>query len=299
MKGSMSTLERSRRITGILFCLPALALLLVFVLYPLGRLIVGSFTDWKGYGTTSNFIGLENYAKLGQIQYFKEMVIATIFYVVADTILKNVLSFTLALSLDKKGKGRVNRSVMRTIWYLPALLSGIVTGICWHIMYNYNNGIINQLLSSAGLEKVNWLETRGLINVCIVVAALWAGVGSTCIIYLAGLQGISTELYEAATIDGADESQVIRHITVPLMAPSITINVMTTSIGAFKAYELPAKIGVGPSESAKLIASKIVDLGSGSYYGRGLALAVILTAVITAISLLQLYYLRKNEEKNG
>ena len=101
-------------------------------------------------------------------------------------------------------------------------LSGAIVGILWRIMYNYNNGVINEIFSAFGLSPVNWLETKGVTNFAIIVGNTWAQVGLCFVIFLAGLQSIPTDLYEAAVLDGASSGQILRKITFPMMAPSIS-----------------------------------------------------------------------------
>ena len=145
-------------------------------------------------------------------------------------------------------------------------------------MYNYNNGVINKIITSAGLPAVNWLETRGVTNIAIIIGAAWVQIGLCVVVFLAGLQSIPQEMYEAASIDGATPSQQLKNITIPMMASSITINVITTTIAAFKAYELPYLISKGlPGHSTLLITQRIFFFGFQAFdYGRGSALSVVL-----------------------
>ena len=165
-------------------------------------------------------------------------------------------------------------------------------------MYNYNNGVINKIITSAGLPAVNWLETRGITNIAIIIGAAWVQIGLCVVVFLAGLQSIPQEMYEAASIDGATPSQQLKNITIPMMASSITINVITTTIAAFKAYELPYLISKGlPGHSTLLITQRIFFFGFQAFdYGRGSALSVVLLLIIALISLVQLVVLRKRED---
>jgi len=297
-KQNHSELEKNRKITGFLFVIPEFILIIIFMIIPLFSVVRYSFTDWDGITKNYNFIGLQNYLDLRTIGGTGEMIFATITYAVGVTLVTNLLAFFQALVLDKSGKGRLPRGLMRSLLFFPALLSGTIVGILWHIMYNYNTGVINIMLKSAGLQPVNWLETYGLTNVAIIVASAWAATGLCMVVYLAGLQSIPPELYESASIDGADTWQQLKNITVPLMASSITINVITSTIAAFKAYELPYFISEGlPGRSTLLITQKIYFYGfEGKNYGRGSALAVILILIIVAVSLIQLVYLKKKED---
>ena len=294
-----ATRERKRFLTGLLFILPSALLVAIFVLIPCFNVVYLSFMDWNGLTTSAKtFAGLQNYVKLTTMDGFGTMMIATLTFALGMTILTIFVAFVAALYLDKKGKGRIPRGFLRSAWFFPTLLSGTVVGVLWRIMYNYNNGLINKIIVKCGGEPVNWLETVGLTNFAIIAAATWARIGICVVIFMAGLQGISQDLYEAAAIDGATERQQRRHITIPLMAPSITINMLTTSIAAYKAYELPYLISQGrPGRSTLLISQRVTFYAFEAMdYGRSSALAVVLIIIITIISLLQLVFMRKKED---
>ena len=296
--GRLTQLERNQRTTGIFFILPSLVLCAIFMVVPLINVIRYSLTDWDGLSKTYNFVGLYNYMHLHEIEGFGEMMLATVTFAIGVTAITIIVSFLAALALDKRGRDRLLRGLMRALWFFPALLSGAVVGILWRIMYNYNNGVINKIITSAGLPAVNWLETRGVTNIAIIIGAAWVQIGLCVVVFLAGLQSIPQEMYEAASIDGATPSQQLKNITIPMMASSITINVITTTIAAFKAYELPYLISKGlPGHSTLLITQRIFFFGFQAFdYGRGSALSVVLLLIIALISLVQLVVLRKRED---
>lgn len=298
---------QQRRLTGLerthtnacrIMLIPAILLCFIFVIVPLVDVVRYSFTDWDGIQSTMNNVGFENYKKLPEMEGFSNMLIATFTFAFGNTFITILVSFITALALDKKGKGRLPRNLVRALWFIPSLLSGTVVGILWHIMYNYHNGVINTVIAALGGGKVNWLETYVVSNIAIIVAAAWVQIGMCIIIFLAGLQGISDEIYEAATIDGANEKQKLTNITIPMMAPSITINVITTTITAFKAYELPYFITKGmPNYSSMLLTGRIGFYAfNAGKYGYGSALAVLLILIITFFSLIELLILRKRED---
>ena len=293
-----NALERGKNRAGMLFILPSVILCAVFMLWPLFEVVRYSFTDWNGVSETYNYVMFRNYAGINEIDGFNEMMIATITFAIGTTVLTVLIAFLTALALDKKGKGRLPRGLMRSLWFLPALLSGTVVGMLWRIMYNFNNGVINKVLVSMGMEKVNWLETRGITNIAVIIGSTWVQIGFCVIVFLAGLQSIPQELYEAAAIDGAVPRQQLWHITLPMMASSITINVITTTIAGFKAYELPYNISKGmPGKSTLLMTQRIFFFGFQDFdYGLGSALSVFLLLIIAAISLIQLIYLKKRED---
>lgn len=291
-------LERIHTRTCRIMLIPAFILCFAFVIIPLFDVIRYSFTDWDGIQPQMSFVGFENYRNLPEMEGFKDMLVATFTFAIGMTVITILVSFITALVLDKKGRGRMPRSIVRALWFIPSLLSGTVVGILWHIMYNYHNGVINTVLKTLGLSPVNWLETYVVTNIAIIVAAAWVQIGMCIIIFMAGLQGISADIYEAATIDGATERQQLWSITVPMMAPSITINVITTTIGAFKAYELPYFISKGmPGYTTLLLTGRISFYAfKAGKYGYGSALAVILILIIALFSLLELLILRKRED---
>lgn len=290
--------ERGRVRTGLLFLLPTTVLCALFIVVPLINVIVYSFHDWNGVSDDMLYVGLDNFKTIPSTEGFWQMALATFVFAIGTTALVILLSFVVALALDSKSRGRVSRSIYRTMWFFPCILSGSVVGIVWRIMYNYNNGVVNAILKMIGLSPVNWLETFGLTNFAVILAAVWAQAGLCIVIFLAGLQGIPTELREAAAIDGASAGQIRRHITVPMMAPSITINVLTTSIAAFKMYELPWLVSGGlPGYSTRLLTQRIYFFAFNSgRFGVGSALAVLLILIITVISLVQLVVLRRRED---
>lgn len=296
-KNRQSAWKRQRTRTGVAFLVPMLVFTSVFILYPLFKVIYYSFFQWNGIGK-ARFIGLDNYKMLPSTEGFFEMVVATLQYVVGVTALVVVLGYAVALALDTTGRGRINRTFMRVLWFFPCLLSGIIVGIIWHIMYNYNNGVVNYIFNALGLSSVNWLETYGVTMGAVIVASVWGQIGMCAVIFLAGLQGISHDILEAAEIDGASSFQRQKDIIFPIMAPSITINIITTTIAAFKAYELPYTVSNGlPGYSTRILTQRVYFYSfETNKYGIASALSVVLIVAISLISILQLVILKKRED---
>lgn len=298
VKKSKSHLKKRIEL-GTWFLLPSLLFTGVMVLAPLIYVFYLSFNEWNGaFNKQPVWVGLAKYLSLKTTPGVSEMLKFTLLYGIMVTILVVGISLVVAFALDKPKGRHVNRSFLRACWYVPALIGGTAVGVVWRIMYNYNNGIINTLLSSVGLSKINWLETYGITGAAVIVAQVWVMLGMCIIIFLAGLQSIPQELYESATIDGASPMQQRLKIAIPMLAPSITINFITTSIAAFKAYELPYTISKGlPGYSTRLITQMIREYTFESMdYGRGAALSIVLVVIIFVIQLIQLLILRKREE---
>ena len=296
-KQKKSAFARRNR-TGLIFLIPSAVLCLTFIIYPLITVVYYSMTDWDGMSKEKNFIGLYHYMHVSKIDGFAEMMVATFTFALGVTALTILISFIAALILDKTGRGRLPRGLMRTLWFFPALLSSAIVGILWRIMYNYKNGVINAILKMIGLKPVQWLETKGVTNIAIIIGNTWVTVGLCVIVFMAGLQAIPQELFEAARIDGASSWKQVRYITIPLMSTSITINAITTTIAAFRAYELPYLISQGkPGKSTLMMTQRIYFYGFTAHdYGRGSAIAVMLTLIIVIISLIQLVLLRRRED---
>ena len=293
-----SGFERSRVRAGIFFIIPAAVLCFIFIVMPLIDVVIYSFAEKSSVGGPATYVGTDNYKALPNTEGFWDMALATVIFAFGSTLIIVSLSFFVAMALDSRSLPRVGRNIFRAMWFFPCILSGAVVGILWRIMYNYNNGVINSIIKAVGMKPVNWLETYGLTNFAVIIAAVWSQLGMCIVIFLAGLQGISGELMEAAQIDGASHWQVRRHIVLPLMAPSITINVLTTSIAAFKMYELPWTISKGlPGYSTRLLTQRIHFYGfEDANLGMGSAMSVLLIVVITIISLVQLFVLRRRED---
>ena len=296
-KQKKSAFARRNR-PGLIFLIPSAVLCLTFIIYPLITVVYYSMTDWDGMSKEKNFIGLYHYMHVSKIDGFAEMMVATFTFALGVTALTILISFIAALILDKTGRGRLPRGLMRTLWFFPALLSSAIVGILWRIMYNYKNGVINAILKMVGLKPVQWLETKGVTNIAIIIGNTWVTVGLCVIVFMAGLQAIPQELFEAARIDGASSWKQVRYITIPLMSTSITINAITTTIAAFRAYELPYLISQGkPGKSTLMMTQRIYFYGFTAHdYGRGSAIAVMLTLIIVIISLIQLVLLRRRED---
>ena len=222
-KQKKSAFARRNR-TGLIFLIPSAVLCLTFIIYPLITVIYYSMTDWDGMSKEKNFIGLYHYMHVSKIDGFAEMMIATFTFALGVTALTILISFIAALILDKTGRGRLPRGLMRTLWFFPALLSSAIVGILWRIMYNYKNGVINAILKMVGLKPVQWLETKGVTNIAFIIGNTWVTVGLCVIVFMAGLQAIPQELFEAARIDGASSWKQVRYITIPLMSMNFFAN---------------------------------------------------------------------------
>lgn len=238
-----------------LFYIPALVIILFFVLYPLLEALRISFTQWNGYSQNYKYIGLSNYLKIFKDDNFKTAFVNTIVYGFGSTLLQNVLGLAYAVFLNSKFKGH---SIVRTFIYLPAMISGLIMGYIIYFFVMYNRGVFNDIVMFFGAQPIDWMADgpRGVLIMTFINS--WQFVGICMIIYLAGLQNIPTMYIEAAQIDGASSWQRFWKITFPLLLPSISSAVVLNLIGGLKLYDvIVALTGGGPGFTTHSLASYI------------------------------------------
>lgn len=224
--------RRKDRSIDILY-LPALVLLVIFVMYPLLSGLHISFTNWNGYSARYKYVGFANYAKLANDKMFFTALKNTLIYGVGSTSIQTVVGITYALLLQKKFRGQ---TLTRVIVYLPAMIASLIMGYISYFMVQYNNGALNDIIMLFGKEPVDWMDNgRRAVWIIVIINALQF-VGKTMIVMIAGLQGIPESYEEAASIDGAAYLQRLRYITLPLLLPAITTSVVLNLIGGLKLF---------------------------------------------------------------
>lgn len=276
----------------LIFVLPTLAAFAIGFIYPFFQGIYLSFCDFV---ITSNaeFVGLDNYVTAFQDPSFLNAFWFTIMFVVVSVILINVLAFAIAYVLTLGIRGS---NIFRTVFFMPNLIGGIVLGYIWQLIFD---GILKNYGTSIVLN-----ETFGFWGLIILMC--WQQAGYMMIIYIAGFQAIPGDLYEAARIDGATKPQILTKITIPMMAPSITICTFLTLTNSFKLFDQNlALTGGQPIEviggqmvyKTQMLALNIYQTfyQNNNFRGVGQAKAVIFFVVVAVIALAQLYFTRKRE----
>ena len=250
--------------------------------------ITGLYLSFCNFTTVSNakFVGLENYIKaFSSSQRFGQAFGFTTLFTIISIITVNIIAFTLAYLLTKKIKGT---NFFRTVFFMPNLIGGIVLGYTWQSM-------INAILANYGTTLVANAK-YGFIGLIILMN--WQMIGYMMIIYIAGLQNVPTELIEASKIDGATKWQTLRHVTIPMVMPSITICLFLTLSNSFKLYDQNLALTAGaPIHKTEMLALNIVNsfYGRSNFEGVGQAKAVMFFIIVACIALSQLYYTRKRE----
>jgi len=285
-----------RQITCFLFTLPALVVIFVFFLFPMLRSLVLSFTNWDGIGRDYQWVGLKNFATVVADSSFRQVVFNTLYLVVIYVPVLNVIALLFAVAVYNSGKAG---NIFKSILFFPNLLSMTVIGLIWKIFYN-NGGIINQFLKAVGLKILvrDWLGLPQTVLPAMSFTIIWFAVGYYLLIYLAGLNTVPVELYESAEVEGVTSAQKLFRITIPLIAPSITINIVLSTIGIITLFDLPFVLTRGgPGYLSQTLALHVyfyafVQLQT-TY---ALALAVLLGMFSILITSIQLGLLRRREE---
>lgn len=274
--------------------LPAFILFFIFFIYPLIRGIGLSLTDYDGM-SKANFIGLKNFIDFFHDSRAKNDVINTVLFALGSAPLLNIFGFLYALLLDSKFKGK---GIVRTIIYLPAVVSPLIMGYIWYFILQPQRGFLFATLERIGLgvSNSNWMGNRYMALWVIIVVNVWQFVGMTMVVYLAGLQAIPEEMHEAGKIDGATYRQRIRYIVLPMMIQPIKINVITNIIGSLSVFEIiMALTDGGPGYSTESLSIYIMRMCYGSFTGYSTAVAVILFLIILLPVLLSLKFMKSKE----
>ena len=270
------------------FTLPTLIAFVISFLIPFLLGIYLSFTKFTTV-TDSHWVGVNNYVRaFSEDNTFLNAAIFTVKFALVSVVLINLLAFSLALLLTRKIRGT---NIFRTVFFMPNLIGGIVLGYIWQL-------IINGVLINFGVD-ITFSADYGFWG--LVVLMNWQMAGYMMIIYIAGIQAISTELIEAAEIDGANSWQILKSITIPLVMPAFTICTFLTVTNSFKLFDQNLSLTAGaPGRASSMLALDIFNTfyGRNGYEGIGQAKAVIFFLFVAAIVLLQLRFSRSQEIEN-
>lgn len=277
-----------------MFYIPALLLFCMFVIYPLGKGIFLSFTNWNGYSQTYKMVGIDNYVRMLTDANVHRAFINTIIYGVGSTVLQNVLGLGLALLLNQKFRGR---AVTRTLVYLPVMIAPLIMGYIMYFFFSFDNGALNDVIRLFGKDAVDWLAdgNRGVLILTLVNSLQFVGI--SMVIYLAGLQGIPDMYYEAASLDGVKTVSRFRYITLPLLMPAISSSVTINLIGGLKLFDIiMALTSGGPGYDTHSLSTLVHRTYFGSENaGYASAIGLISFLLIMVISNVVVKYLEKKE----
>lgn len=279
----------------ILFVVPAFVIYAVFFIYPTVLGFYYSFTDWNATETTIRFVGLTQFAEVMRNPDFAVALKNTFLYAAVTTVGKNVIPLLLAVLLTM---GMRSRNALRAVYFSPAILNIVAVGLIFQGLLNPHTGFVNNLLRSMNLDflALGWIGDPSLSIFAACLMEIWRASGITMAIYIAGIQNISADYYEAAEIDGATVWAKFVHVTLPLLMPAITINVLLSVIYGARMFE-----GVyfltrgGPGNSSEVLMTLVYKYMGQGLYGYSTALNLILVLLIILISMPLLSYLTKKE----
>jgi raffinose/stachyose/melibiose transport system permease protein len=266
---------------------PAIVMFITFVMLPVLLAAYYGFFKWKGFGPPTNFVGLQNYVTIFKDSTFHDALAHNAVIVVLSLLLQGPAAVLLALLLNQKMRGR---SVVRVLIFVPYVVSEVIVGTGWSLMLQ-TNGAVNGLLVKAGLPHwtVDWLSDPKIAIWSLMLIITWKYIGFAVILFLAGLQGIPQELFEAAAIDGASYWQTQRRITLPLLGPTIRIWAFLSMIGALQLFDLVYIIWgqyVAATAGTSTMATYMVVNGrNAGNYGFGNAVAVVLFVISLVLAL--------------
>ncbi|MEC0175055.1 sugar ABC transporter permease [Paenibacillus favisporus] len=289
-------LANRKDLYGWLFAMPAILGLLIFTLGPMIYSLFMSFTDYTGSNSPA-FVGLENYKRMfsGEDQYFYKSLAVTFYFVILSVPTGIIYSFLLAILLNQNVKGK---AVFRTIFYLPSIVPIIAISFIWLWLLNPDLGLANELLRSLGLPGSQWIFGEKTVVPSLALMNLWT-TGGTMIIFLAGLQDIPRSLYEAIEMDGGSRFAKLRHITIPMMTPTIFFNLIMGIINGFQVFSQAYVMTNGGPNNASLFyvfylyreAFQFSQMGSASAIAWVLfVIIMILTYIVFRTSNKWVYY---------
>lgn len=285
----------STRFSLYIFTIPALLVLGVFFIHPIFLTLDMSFTNFQGIGEAKE-VGWRNYERIfSRDRYLRELWV-TLWYTVVVVTSLTITGLFFAAVLHRMPS---IRNFSRAALYTPAMMSFVVVGYVWQFLYSPINGGINTALRDMGLGawEQNWLGDPSLALYSVAFTQIWMFTGFTCAIFLAGFAGIPEEIGEAAKLEGASSWQVFRDIELPLLAPSITVSVVLTTIGTLQTFELPFILtNGGPDGATRMLSLEIIDNLFGQYkFGFASALSIVMLILVLSFAFVQNKILRNRE----
>jgi multiple sugar transport system permease protein len=279
--------------TAYLFLAPGLILFAIFTVFAVVYSFYLSFHEWNILEPAKPFVFLDNYARLFADKRFHRAVFNTVYYTALAVPLTMMAGLSIALLLNNiRFKG-----IYRTLYYIPTITPLVVAAIIWKWVYQGDYGLLNYFLSSLGIidRPILWLSDPNLAMPAVIIMSVWGGAGYHMVIYLAGLQAIPVEYYDAAKVDGASSWQQLRHVTVPLLTPTTFFLLITSIIGSFQVFtQIYIMTNGGPLGRTSTIGFYLYEKAFRQFQmGYASAMAYALFAMIFIFTLIQLRYMRQ------
>jgi raffinose/stachyose/melibiose transport system permease protein len=278
------------------FVTPALALMAVFVVWPVASAVRMSFFRWKGFGPMDDMVGLDNYRLVLTDDVFRHAVLHNFLIVGLSVLIQLPLGLAIALLLNRRIRGR---GLLRTIVFVPYVVAEVIAAVVWYQLLQPGSGVVDGLIRAIGLTppEQGFLGTPGLALGTVFVVLTWKYLGLAILLFLAGLQGVPDDLYEAAQLDGASWWQVQRRISIPLLGPTMRTWSFLSMIGSLQLFDMVWILtGGGPANATTTMATYLVNMGTSRHnYGIAGAASVVLFVVGFLMALLyQVFVLRRD-----
>ena len=288
-------------VTIVLFLLPAVILFLLFLIYPIFSSVYYSLYNWSGIGPAVNFVGLDNFKQILTDQVFIKAVGNCLLIVVLSLAIQLPLALTMAIMV---GRDLPGRGFFRTIFFMPYVLSEVITGIIWLSLFSPDpeRGFINALLILIpGAQAQNFLGDINAVMACVFVVLTWKYFGLHMLLYMAGLQNIPREIEEAAQIDGANRWQSIRHVTIPLLSSTIQTTMYLSVLGSLTQFPLVwIMTRGGPVNASEVMATYMYRYAFVRFQlGYGSAVALVMLAICLIFSVAYLRLSRRPDPLSG
>ncbi len=295
LKRKISARTRRQIVIGVLYILPSFVLMMIFNVIPIFLSAFFSFTKYN-MASPPEWIGFDNYARLFTNRVLTESLGNTVRYVLITVPLQTVLSLLIAAFIAERMKNRYG-SLMRSVIFIPVIVSLIASATVWNIMYQPKGGLINQLLEFLNFRPVNFLGKKSSALPSVAAVAVWKSTGYYMVIYYAGIMNVPQDVQEAAVVDGATPVQRFRYITLPILRPITYMIVTLGIIGSFQVFDLVYKMtGGGPGRSTYTVAYVIYTFAfQDKNYGYASAVAVCLLIVILLIHLIQTVFFKEKD----
>lgn len=293
----ISPRRRKQAWIGAAYIAPSFVLMSIFNVFPIFLSIYYSFTKYN-MASPPVWIGLENYAKMFSNRVLSEALVNTVRYVLITVPLQTMFSLLIAAFIAERMKNRYG-SFLRSVIFIPVIVSLIASATVWNIMYQPKGGLINQILNAFGFDSVNFLGKKAMALPSVAAVAIWKGTGYYMVIYYAGIMNVPADVQEAAIVDGATPMQRFWHITLPILKPITYMIVTLGIIGSFQVFDLVYKMtGGGPGRSTYTVAYVIYTFAfQDKNYGYASAVAICLLIAILLIHLIQTLFFKEKEDR--
>jgi raffinose/stachyose/melibiose transport system permease protein len=294
----LTSTRRREQVTLRLFVLPLVIIFVGLFALPVARSFYFSFTNFGGYSTKVSFVGFANYTALFSNPTVLTGLSFTLIYALGRAFIVTIIAIPLAVALNKRFVGR---NIVRAALFFPAVPSVAILGLVWaFILAPISMGVVNSALGGLfGVGPVPWLSTNLLARLSVIGVGVWWQTGWHAMLYLAYLQSIPGDYYDAADVDGASGLQRFFHVTVPLLAPAMTISIVLLVVFGLQEYALPLSLtGGGPGYATYTVSQTIILLGiSNAQYGQGAALSILFLLMVALVLVVQITILRRREAR--